>query len=489
MAPDKPALIFEEETMTYAELNRKSNQLARFLREKGVRQDGIVGLMLERSFDMIIGILAILRPEGIPSDRPEYPAERVNCMLKDSKAEILLTQEKLADKPSFDGSIVKIEDVESHRYEDTNPENINKPDDLAYVIYTSGSTGTPKGVMIEHKGIVNLRQVFRNRLGIGPEDKVVQFSSISFDASVWEIFMALLLGATLAIPTKNVIENFESFENYLNKNQVTVATLPPSYLAHLNPANVVTLKTLISAGSALPLELYKKWRNSVLFVNAYGPTENTICSTMWIDGESGISDNSVPIGKPLYNMQAYILNENKMIQPIGIPGELYMSGIGLARGYLNRDDFTNQSFIDNPFLKGEKMYKTGDLARWYPNGDIKFLGRIDKQIKIRGYRVELGEIENVLASHPSIKEVAVTTETDENGNNTLCAYYIPNGHLEKPEIISFLSKHLPLYMVPSHFVKMDKFPLTSSGKIDTKSLPKPEIGVKTEYAARQTRLR
>ena len=232
MAPDKPAVIFEEETMTYAELNRKSNQLARLLREKGVRQDGIVGLMLERSFDMIIGILAILKAGGayLPIDS-EYPVERVNFMLKDSKAEILLTQEKLADKPSFDGSIVKIEDVESHRYEDTNPENINKPDDLAYVIYTSGSTGTPKGVMIEHKGIVNLHQVFRNRLGIGPEDKVVQFSSISFDASVWEIFMALLLGATLAIPTKNVIENFESFENYLNKNQVTVATLPPSYLA------------------------------------------------------------------------------------------------------------------------------------------------------------------------------------------------------------------------------------------------------------------
>ncbi len=484
--PDHIAVILEERQLTYQELNNKANQLARNLREKGVKKDSIVGIMVERSPEMIIGIVGILKAGGayLPID-PKYPKERIRYILKDSAAKILLTQGNLADELAFKGQIIDLNVQELYQGDDTNLLPRNSADDLAYIIYTSGSTGKPKGVMVEHRGIANLQIFFRESFGINQTDRIIQFASSSFDASVWETFMALLAGATLYLAPMKAINNYLKFEEFINNNEITIATLPPTYLANLNPDKVTSLKRLITAGSATNFELLNKWGEKLQYVNAYGPTETTICTTVWQNTEEEITSSSIPIGKPINNTRVFILDGNSKLLPIGIAGELCVSGDILARGYLNKAKLTAEKFVENPYEPGERMYRTGDLARWLPDGNIEFLGRIDHQVKIRGFRIELGEIEGELIKHPFIKDALVLDKEDVSGGKYLCAYIENEQELAIADIREYLAKKLPDYMIPSTFVQLGKMPLTPNGKIDRKALPEPEKrhGTGAEYVA------
>ncbi|NIM17931.1 MAG: amino acid adenylation domain-containing protein, partial [Candidatus Aminicenantes bacterium] len=382
-----------------------------------------------------------------------------------------------------------------------------QPNNLAYVIYTSGSTGKPKGVMIEHRGISSLSVFHKTNFRINEMDRLVQFASSSFDASVWEIFMALLSGAALYVVSREVIGNFKLFETYFNKNRITMVVLPPPYANHLDPDAFGSLRLLITGGSASTPGLVDKWREKVEYINAYGPTETTICATCWHAKEGIESVNVVPIGKPLNNTYIYILDGNLNVRPIGIPGELCIAGIGVARGYLNRPELTAEKFdhdlwdfqdYQDEKRKGRgsknsvfsvssvvknKIYKTGDLARWLPDGNIEFLGRMDQQVKLRGFRIELGEIESRLLKHDLISEAFVIDRDSGGGDKYLCAYIVLREMFDLSELKDYLSSSLPDYMIPSYFVDIDKIPLTPSGKVDSKALPEPEVTAGGGYTA------
>lgn len=373
-------------------------------------------------------------------------------------------------------------------FDSTCPSSCVRPNNLAYIIYTSGTTGRPKGVMLEHKGVANLKSFFDNVLKLNQEDRVIHFASISFDASVWDIFTGLLTGATLYIMPEDIIGNYGKFEEFLNKNRITFATLPPTYLVNLDPNRIITLKKLITAGSATSVELFSKWKDRVEYRNGYGPTESTVCATMWkYDGEYEIL-SSVPIGRPASNIRVYVVDKNNNLQPIGVEGELCIAGISLARGYLNMPELTAEKFIESPFLPGERMYKSGDLARWLPDGNLEFLGRKDQQVKIRGFRIETGEIEYQLLKHGLVKEAVVVARGDED--KYLCAYYTAYEELSISKLKDFLAKRLPDYMIPSYFVQLDAMPLTSNSKIDIKALPDPEgrKSLKTLYVEPQNEI-
>lgn len=476
--PDNPAIIFEKEKLTYRELNCRANQLARLLIEKGVQTDHIVGIFMERSIDMVISILAILKAGGgyVPIDI-EYPQERIQYMLKDSQAKIVLTQKSLVGlirETDFHEQVVTLEEQKMVMQDDV---NLNLPcnsSDLAYVIYTSGTTGNPKGTMLEHKGIANLIDYFKKILEITPEDRVGQFASISFDASVSEFFMALLTGASLYIIPKDTINDFVTFETYMNQNEISIITLPPTYLIHLDPERILFLRKLITAGSATSFPLVNKWKEKLTYINAYGPTESSICATTWIAKSEEVEKQSVPIGSPIQNTQIYIVNQTLENVPCGEIGELCISGIGLARGYWNRPKLTAEKFVTNPFVPGEKMYRTGDLAKWFPDGTIEYVGRMDHQVKIRGHRVELGEVETVLLRHYKIKEAAVIARKDAHEQAYLCAYFIETEQASITELREYVARELPMYMIPSYFVRLDKMPLTPNDKIDRKALPEPD---------------
>ncbi len=489
--PDHIAVVFKDKELTYGELNLRANQLARVLREKGVQPKEIVAIMVERSLEMIVGFLGTLKAGGAYlSIDPEYPKGRIEYVLADSDASILLTQKHLADKANFAGTIIDLEDQGLYSGDESDLDNINKPTDLAYVIYTSGTTGRPKGVMIEHKGIENLQILYKKDLSVNENDRIIQFATCSFDAFVWETYMALLTGATLYILSKEVINDYARFEEYLNLSQITIATLPPIYLNSVNPENVHTMKTIITAGSATNFDLVDSWKEKVEYINAYGPTETTICATIWKAREGDY--NSVPIGKPIFNTRVYIVDQNLNLVPIGAVGELCITTVGIAKGYMNRPELTEEKFVKNPFVTlaetkilGEKMYKTGDLARWLPDGNIEFLGRIDNQVKIRGFRIELGEIENQLLAHKEVKEAVVIDKVDSSGNKYLCAYVVSGQDLSTSELRTHLLKEVPEYMIPSYFVRLEQLPLTLNGKVNKKLLPELDQNLvdKVEYEA------
>ncbi|MDD4111509.1 MAG: amino acid adenylation domain-containing protein [Herbinix sp.] len=353
-----------------------------------------------------------------------------------------------------------------------NLEHINRPDDLAYVIYTSGTTGKPKGVMAENRGLANLQAFFRQQLGVTNQDRILQFANVSFDASVWESFMAMLTGATLYIVDRDTILNNQRFEEYMNENDITIATLPPTYMQNLIPDHIKSLRKLITAGSASNFEIVNEWSSKVEYYNAYGPTETTVCATIWKSEADLKKYNSVPIGKPISNMKCYIVDKNNRLQLLGVVGELCVSGEGLTRGYLNRPDITLEKFVDNPFEEHTKMYRTGDLARWLPDGNIEFLGRTDFQVKIRGHRIEIGEIESTILSHANVNKVVVMAREDNNKEQVLCAYVVHDEALSFNELRDYLTKSLPYYMIPSYFISIDDVPLTPNGKVDTKALLK-----------------
>ncbi|MDZ7286756.1 MAG: amino acid adenylation domain-containing protein, partial [candidate division KSB1 bacterium] len=480
--PGAVAVEFEGARLTYRELNQRANQLARHLRQLGVGPETLVALCFERSLEMVIAMLGILKAGGafVPID-PNYPAERVKFMLADARPAVLLTQKHLAEKlPATTAQVIGLEAEweKIARQPATNLSNATHPGNLAYVIYTSGSTGRPKGVLLHHRGLHNLVQAQIRDWGFDEKSRVLQFASLSFDAAVSEIFCALLSGGLLYVTRQETLMSLTDLHRCLQEQHLSAVTLPPSVLAMLSHENLPALRTVISAGEPCTWELAARWSAGRQLFNAYGPTEGTIAAC-WqlVEGREADRD-TVPIGRPFANVQLYVLDARLRPVPIGVPGELHIGGAGVARGYLNRPDLTAEKFIPHPFSRelGARLYKSGDLARWRPDGRLEFLGRLDQQVKVRGFRIEPGEIEACLKQHPAVREAVVVARAEAPNERQLVAYLVPQaGHALHPgELQNFLQTHLPGYMVPAAFVALESMPLLPNGKIDRRRLPAPE---------------
>ena len=473
--PDQVALVFNDTKMSYRELNQLANQVARNLRRRGVKADTIVGIVMDRSSLMIIGILGVLKAGGayLPID-PDYPEERFDFMLADSGSKILLTESQLGDPIKFDGEKIDLTTSIFTEESTENLDRVNRPDDLAYVIYTSGSTGKPKGVMVEQRQVVNLALGQIKRFKLGEHERILQFYSIGFDPSVEQIFVALLSGSALYLVAKEILLSSREANGFIRRHAITHLDATPSFLEMLNFEELSSLKRVMSSAEACSVKLAKALSEKLAFYNSYGPTEATVTAIMHLVNPAKIGAN-IPIGKPITNYQAYILNNDRNLLPIGIPGELYIGGEGLARAYLNRPELTKEKFVENPFIANERLYRTGDWARWLPNGDIEFLGRIDHQLKIRGFRIELGEIEATLLKHPHLSEAVVICRENQLGKPYLCAYFVAKQPIEISELREYLAQELPDYMIPAQFIPLAKMPLTPNKKIDRQKLPQAEL--------------
>ncbi|MFL5348129.1 MAG: amino acid adenylation domain-containing protein, partial [Hyalangium sp.] len=476
--PDAVALSFEDSQLTYRELNRRANQLAHHLRTLGVGQESRVGLCVERSLELVVGALGVLKAGGafVPLD-PSYPQERLAFMMRDAALSLVLTQERLADELPSQGELLICLDSEWARIalcpEDT-PRTEAGEDPLAYVIYTSGSTGQPKGTLLAHRGLCNTALAAARVQRLGPDSRVLQFAASGFDASIWEMFSALLSGAHLCLAPRDSLMPGAPLQALIQTRGITAATLTPSVLAQLEPDAVPGLRTVTSAGEACTPELARRWKPGRRFLNAYGPTEVTVCATVCED----VDEARPGIGRPLPNVQVYVLDARLQPVPIGVPGELYVGGVGLARGYLNRPELTAERFVSNPFRArdGARLYRTGDLVRYRADGQLEYLGRIDNQVKVRGFRIELGEIEAVLEQHPTVRQAAVVAREDVPGDKRLVAYVVGRDgqHSDAGELRAWVARTLPQYMVPSALVELEALPLTPNGKVDRKALPSPE---------------
>jgi amino acid adenylation domain-containing protein len=482
--------------MTYRELNARANQLARHLQRFGAGPEKLVAICMEHSAEMVIAVLGVLKAGAayVPLDHA-YPKERLSFMLEDARAVLLLTQEQLlGDLPETHALTLCIDrdwDLINNE-SDENPPSITTSRNLAYMIYTSGSTGRPKGVMIEHRGVINLAAAQIRDFEIHPSSRVLQFASFSFDASVSEIFTALLAGAMIVLETQNALMPGPEFAELLRSRGVTVVTLPPSILAALPAESFPDLRTVVTAGEACSKELVARWQPGRKFINAYGPTESTVCATM---GTCVDLDQKPSIGRPIDNVRVYLLDEQMQPVPIGVAGELHIAYDGLARGYINRPELSAEKFIPDPFAveAGGRLYKTGDRARYLPDGRIDFLGRIDNQVKVRGYRIEPGEIEQVFKQHPAVIDIAVIVREDTPGDRRLVAYLVSQAGktLEASELRNFGKEKLPQYMTPSAFVVLPALPLTPNGKVDRKALPAPDksdVRADAPYLPPQTEL-
>jgi amino acid adenylation domain-containing protein len=497
--PDALAVVFEDQRLTYAKLNQRANQLAHHLQTLGVKAETLVGICLERSPEMIVSVLAVLKAGGayLPLD-PTYPPERLAFMLADSQTPILLTHSSLlAQLPPHPATTVCLDSdwpiIAEHPI--TNYQLPITLDNLAYVIYTSGSTGKPKGTLLPHRGLSNLIHAFAPALGLTGESRVLQFASFSFDASVFEIFMALTAGAALHLARQETLSSVSDLTGLLQEQVITTITLPPSLLALLSPEELPALQTIISAGEACPVEVAARWSVGRRLFNGYGPTEATVGASFY--AAAGLSQNAatVPIGRPLANTEFYILDSHLRPVPVGVPGELHIGGLGLARGYLNRPELTAEKFIaireleNSPIPQSPRLYKTGDLCRYLPDGNLEFLGRIDQQVKVRGFRIELGEIEAALAQHPALQAVAVIARDDERGEKYLAAYIVPKSEPAPgvDELRRHLQATLPAYMIPSVFVTLTELPRLPNGKVNRKALPAPDrAGLEAAYLAPRT---
>ena len=503
--PNKVALIYEDEEITYSQLNERANQLAHYLQKQGVGPETLVGISVERSPDMVIALLGILKAGGayLPLD-PTYPKERLAYMLADSGVKTLLTHDHLRPNLPQTEAAVFLLDRDWHNVETeptSNPESGVDPDNLAYVIYTSGSTGKPKGVLVTHRGIPNLAEAQIETFNLKPDSRCLQFASFSFDASVSEVTTTLLAGATLVLaPQRNMMPG-PALIHLLRDKEISVITLPPSALAVMSPDELSGVKTIVSAGEACSAEVVARWAPGRRFVNAYGPTEATVCTTMIIleDGKE-----TPPIGRPINNFQTVVLDANQQPLPVGIPGELYIgSNVALARGYLNRPELTAERFVELRIKSFElaldhllspvnrKFYRSGDLVKWLPDGSLAFLGRVDHQVKVRGFRIELGEIETALREHTAVQEALVLAREDSPGDKRLVAYLLSaNGSTPTPtNLRNFLQETLPDYMVPNAFVPLDTFPISPNGKVDRQALPVPSQDVasrESSYVAPRT---
>ncbi|CAN5468969.1 N/A [soil metagenome] len=482
--PNRTAVLYGDESLTYHELNTKANALAWHLRRIGVEREQLVGLMCERSFEMMIGILGIIKAGGayLPLS-PSDPADRITMLIEDSNINVLLTQKSFAGKVQFKGAVVALEDFIEAADSCQNPPLINNSTDLVYVIYTSGSTGIPKGVMVEHRSVVNRLNWMQKEYPITSNDVILQKTPFNFDVSVWELFWWFMEGAKVCFLPPRGEKNPLVIIDTINKKGITVMHFVPSllgvflgYLSGKKDIKLSSLRLVFSSGEALPGKYVTQFEAilnkdcSNKLVNLYGPTEATVDVTYY-DCSLGTLKGKIPIGKPIDNTRIYIVSDDMQLLGVGRAGELLIAGVGLARGYLNRVELTSEKFIDAPFNLNGKVYKTGDLARWFNDGNIEYIGRIDNQVKIRGLRIELGEIEETLLKHESIKDCVIDTRQYSESITIIIAYYISIKEVTVIELKDFLGLSLPEYMIPNQFVKLTRIPLSANGKVDRKSLP------------------
>ncbi|MEW7292227.1 non-ribosomal peptide synthetase, partial [Aquimarina sp. 2304DJ70-9] len=479
--PDQTALIYGDTKLTYAELNQRSNTVAHYLLDKGVQKGDVVGVMLNRSIEMIVGIIAVLKTGGIylPLDGTQ-PKQRVLHSLKDSKAVMLLTDQGRKEQyqeliTTIDIDTGMIDKMPSH-----NTTTSIDSTDAAYIIYTSGSTGRPKGVAVGHQSVINLVCFQRETYTLKDDDRILQLSEIVFDASVEQLWTALLSGVSLVLIDKETMLSSKNFNDYIRKHEVTCLLATPTFLENIEIEFHEKLRNIVVGGEVCNAHIANKLYKNYNLFNAYGPTEATVISTVHAVKEQPDSDTKIPIGKPIHNTQAYILGSNKELLPIGVIGELYVGGESLAHGYLHNDKLTQERFVDNPYRANGRMYKTGDLARWLPDGNIEFLGRIDEQIKIRGFRIELGEIESELRNFEALEE-AILVVKEKEGDRYLVCYYTALEEISTSDLKSYLSDKLPEYMIPNHYVHLTSIPFNSSGKVDKKNLPEPEVKIEHDY--------
>ncbi|MHA4812443.1 amino acid adenylation domain-containing protein, partial [Flavitalea flava] len=492
--PDRIALQLADSQLTYRQLDERSNQLAHYLQKSGVGPESLVAICIERSLDMIVGIVGILKAGGayVPID-PSYPQDRIGYMLEDMSASILLTSNVCRSKvPSgFCPKILELDkDWEIISDEpDTTVQSGTNSSQLAYAIYTSGSTGRPKGVLVEHRSVVNLIFSQTKFFNIGKEERILLFSNYCFDASVEQLFLALSNGATLVLFSEGLQLNVELFEHFLIEMNITHLHATPSFLENINVSRCEKLKRIVSGGEVCDSKLADRWNTQVDFYNEYGPTETavTVIEHPCIAGQG----NYLPIGRPLPNVFTCITDKKGELVPVGVTGELCLGGIPLARGYLNRPDLTKECFITPPFgrnpsfqdaVTSSTLYKTGDLCRWLPDGNIAYVGRNDNQVKIRGYRIEPEEIERLLEQSGLVRQLIVLPKTDGKGNRRLVGYVVADDGLDSEKLFAYAKSQLPEYMIPSLFVMMDQMPLTTNGKIDRERLPAPDFSDRLRHS-------
>jgi amino acid adenylation domain-containing protein len=511
--PDAVAVVYEGQSLSYAELNARANQLARYLKAQGVGPERTVGICVERSLEMVVGLLGILKSGGayVPLD-PSYPAERLQYMLSDAAPRVLLTQERLRERlPQTDARVIALDEHWSEIAR-RGAQNLDEPGltahHLAYVIYTSGSTGRPKGAMNEHRAVVNRIQWMQDAYRMSPEDRVLQKTPFSFDVSVWEFFWTLMSGARLIVARPDGHKDPAYLRKLIEESGVTrlhfVPSMLQSFLDQYQPGECASLRHIVCSGEELSASLQSRCLASlpqVQLSNLYGPTEAAVDVTAWECRREDVGPR-VPIGRPISNLRMYVLDAHLQPVPLGVPAELYIGGVGVGRGYLNRPDLTAERFTRDPFSTAPqaRMYKTGDLGRWRADGSIEYLGRNDHQVKIRGFRIELGEIESRLVQNPQVKEAVVLAREDVPGEKRLVAYIVPRrisepgessgpGDVSGPDAMlsaertlsaevlrTHLKPLLPDHMVPSAFVLLEYFPLSPNGKLDRKALPAPERG-------------
>lgn len=490
ISKEKIALVFDGKSISYSQLQESSNRLAAFLQNKEVKIGNLIVLLADRSFEMIIGILGILKAGGafVPVD-PHLPTERINYILEKTNTNIILST---PDHNSFCPARHDVRNYDISVSLLAGNDNIHSPEaarsnDLAYVIFTSGSSGKPKGVLIEHASIVNYILHQTNYFKIGGQERILQFANYSFDASIEQIFLALLNGAVLVLIPDYIRLDGQLFEQFVTGNKVTHLHATPSFLSTLAPGKFDGLKRVIAAGEICRTELALSWLGICDFYNKYGPSESTISVSEFYVPHNGYIDyaGTLPIGKTISNTQLYVLNDNLEPVGIGVPGELYISGIQIARGYLDEKELNAVAFLPNPFMPGQRMYRTGDYVYWLPDGNLVYVKRNDEQIKIRGYRIEPGEIEGVMLESPCIDDCAIVVNEDEYGNKRIVAYAVTNSKYEKAKFHEFLLNSLPDYMIPSFIMEMKSLPLNSNGKVDKKALLNLEKrpAVLTQYIA------
>jgi amino acid adenylation domain-containing protein len=493
-----PAVICDHDkvlgapSLTYAQLNDRANQLAHVLRAAGVRPGHVVALMVERSFAMITGILGIIKAGAayLPVP-PDNPPDRIAFLLQDGGVNVLLAAKQAASQIGFGGLIIDLDDPDVYRGSTANPVVVNTPRDLAYVIYTSGSTGKPKGVMIEHRSLVNRLHWMQRAYPIDESDVILQKTPYYFDVSVWELFWWAIQGAKLCFLMPGGERNPLAIVESIKRHHVSVMHFVPSmlnvFLEYLaaKPASVLSglasVRRVFASGEALTSSHVRKFndiwgsRTGTRLTNLYGPTEATV-DVSYFDCPAHNEFDAIPIGRPIQNIKLYVIRDGEQVA-IGETGELCIAGIGVARGYLNNAALTAEKFTDNPVNPGERIYRTGDVARWLPDGNVEYLGREDHQVKIRGLRIELGEIENTIREYPGITDCVAVVKKYSETVILIVAYLVGKSDLEVEGLKQYLKKHLPDYMVPHRFERIDAIPVTSSGKADRKALPEPVIQV------------